>query len=121
MRRSAVAMAMKIRRNATAPTVPQTRPTNWWRGGSVRTASAMTSALSPARGRSMRMMPARRAQNSGSRRKAIGARSVPDQTEEGHHDLAEEQQGHGNGEALVFADSHLVSPTREQTSARAVE
>ena len=46
-------MVMKRSRRPTAPTVPQIRPRNCWRLGRVRTASAITSALSPARARSM--------------------------------------------------------------------
>src|SRR3989441_9777489 len=55
---------MTARRSATAPAAPHKRPQNCWRWGSVRTASAMTSALSPARVRSMITMPKSRAQNS---------------------------------------------------------
>src|SRR5687767_1744809 len=59
-----VAMKMKNRRRPTAPAVPQSRPCSCWRGGRLRTASAMTSALSPASVRSMMMMLTRRAKNS---------------------------------------------------------
>ena len=54
MRSRYVMIVMKIRRRATAPAAPQIRPWSCCRFGRVRTASAMTSALSPARARSIR-------------------------------------------------------------------
>src|SRR3989338_6337309 len=65
-----VMIVMNTRRSATAPSEPHTRPQNCWRRGRVRTASAITSALSPASERSMMTMLSHRAQNPGSRRKS---------------------------------------------------
>src|SRR3972149_459474 len=63
-------IVMNRNRRTTAPSEPQTRPQNCWRRGSVRTASAITSALSPASERSMMTMLSQRAQNSGLSRKS---------------------------------------------------
>src|SRR3990172_4833558 len=67
-------IVMKRSRSPTAPTVPQIRPTNCWRLGSVRTASAMTSALSPANSRSMRTILNTPIQNDGSETEAVTAK-----------------------------------------------
>src|SRR3972149_4250215 len=65
---------MNRSRSPTAPTVPQIRPRNCWRLGSVRTASAMTSALSPASARSMRTILETPIQNDGSKTETVTAR-----------------------------------------------
>src|SRR5216683_4374683 len=68
---SALTIAIKSSRSATAAAVPHTRPSHCSRAGSERTASAMTSALSPASERSMSTMLTSRAQNSGSVRNVM--------------------------------------------------
>ena len=64
-------MATKTSRSRTAPTAPQTWPASRLRFGRARTASAMTSALSPESSRFSTPMPSSRIQNSGSARRAI--------------------------------------------------
>ena len=68
---SALTTAMKVSLRPTAAAVPHTRPSHCSRAGSERTASAITSALSPASDRSIRMMLTSLAQNSGSTRKPM--------------------------------------------------
>ena len=63
---STVTIATNTSRRRTAPTVPQIRPIIACRGGSVRTARAITTALSPESARLISTMPTQRAQNSGS-------------------------------------------------------
>src|SRR5438034_2423999 len=108
MRSRNVATTMKPRRRATAPAVPHTRPRHCCFRGSVRTASAMTRALSPASVRSMTTMLSQRAQNSGSSSASMA--SAADQLEQRDHDLAEHEEGHGDGQALVLVDTHPASP-----------
>src|SRR6266542_2508970 len=60
-----VITAIRASRSMTAPTVPPIKPKSLCRGGKVRTAMAITRALSPASERSMITMPSQRAQISG--------------------------------------------------------
>ena len=68
-------MPTKRRRRTTAPPAPQIWPRIRSRLGRARTASAMTSALSPDRSRLRTQMPNSRAQNSGSVSMAMALRS----------------------------------------------
>src|SRR5262249_61474961 len=115
-RNSGAAGARRAGRGAPAPAVPQRRPCHCRFVGSVRTASAMTSALSPAKVRSMTTMLSQRAQNSGSSTGSMA--SAAHEPEQRDHDLAEHQEGHGNGEALVLVDTHPASPCRRATATR---
>src|SRR3989304_5366039 len=103
---------MNRSRSPTAPTVPQIRPRNWWGLGSVRTARAMTSALSPASARSMRTTLETPIQNDGSKTETVTARRrsglpgrcgrhrhapepAPPRRDDGQHE--EEQRDSGDG------------------------
>src|SRR5216110_76484 len=107
IRRRSVAIAMNATRRPTAPAVPQTRPQNCWRWGSVRTASAMTSALSPASVRSMITIPEPGPE--------LGVHeeqhtSLHQRLEHRDQDAAHDQERDGDRQAFVTVHSHLVSP-----------
>src|SRR5262245_45549314 len=99
---------MNASRSPTAPSVPETRPRNCWRLGRLWTASAMTSALSPASVRSMMMMPKTRAQNSGSIKNVMA--SLHQRLHQRDQHPTDHHQRDGDGQALDSTDSHLVSP-----------
>src|SRR5262245_17323751 len=73
MRSNTVTMPTKTMRSITAPTVPHTWPSMRCRGGSRRTASAITTALSPDRSRFKKPISSRPAQKCGSARVLIRA------------------------------------------------
>ena len=68
---SAVTMPTNRRRSTTAPTVPQIWPSRRIRLGRARTASAMTTALSPESRRFRKLISSSRPQNCGSGRMSI--------------------------------------------------
>src|SRR5262249_60604258 len=72
------------------------------------TASAMTSALSPASVRSMMMMPKTRAQNSGSIKNVMA--SLHQRLQQRDQHATDHHQHDGDGKTFDATDSHLVSP-----------
>ncbi|MCY1384472.1 hypothetical protein D9M69_727310 [compost metagenome] len=70
---SVMANMISTTRRTMAPTVPQMIPLVRWAGGSLRQASAITTALSPPSRMSMMMIWPSATQNAGEVRKSINA------------------------------------------------